>query len=505
MLRNYILAIYCLSYFSVFAQKEEVLKLSSFYPFPAKEIPGPKDLSVSSLVEVSADSIYFSIDIVDDQLFVNGDPSKSDRVEIWFAMNEVNFSDYIVAGSRKNARIFRNSGEAGDNANLTNFLKNGDYPAGEKIEYQGKLLKSTVPERKELREDRLFFGISHFSFTPNELTGKQLDRDKYDAMEEQLGGLPDNLSSSTRCQTEITPNGYKLKIAMHNRCLSFAQQFAKNFKYCIDVFDKDDAASAEQMLSSSPNRFYARPYYFNKASLKKPLNIAISDVDKTLIEKTGINIHLYFSGGKWKGFGFGNGAIIYSEGVVSESNLVEYTFYPLQVKQVDYPDINGSPVRCMAIDYKDLSPFRQQDLYFLYNNEVVISRGYNYLIEKKSDFVNRPVLLPNGQVAFVLYDFEPADPQGWGEYGKMADEFVYIQQVGALPKSLYSGGQRVEKVHTATFGEKDQTSVKQVKDVIYSWIEPGKRFQIEVKGLDKSSDKRFVFHFTEEGEFRLEK
>jgi hypothetical protein len=70
---------------------------------------------------------------------------------------------------------------------------------------------------------------------------------------------------------------------------------------------------------------------------------------------------------------------------------------------------------------------------------------------------------------------------------------------------LYSGGQRVEKVHTATFGEKDQTSVAQVKDVIYSWIEPGKRFQIEVKGLDKSSDKRFVYLFTEEGEFRLEK
>ena len=108
-------------------------------------------------------------------------------------------------------------------------------------------------------------------------------------------------------------------------------------------------------------------------------------------------------------------------------------------------------------------------------------------------------------MAFALYDFEPADPNGWGEYGKMADEFIYIQQFGAQPKSLYSGGQRVEKMHTATFGEKDQTSVTNVKDVIYTWIEPGKRFQIEVKGLDKSGDKRYVFRFTEEGEFRLEK
>lgn len=505
MLRNYLLAIYCLSFISVFAQKEEVLKLGSFHPFPAKEIPAPKDLSVSSLVEVSADSIYFSIDVVDDLLFVNDNPSQSDRVEIWFAMNEVNFSDYIVAGSKKNARIFRNSAEAGDNANLTNFLKNGDYPSKEKIEYEGKLLKSNVPQRKELHEDRIFFGMSHFSFKPNDQTGNQLDRDKYDAMEAQLGGLPDNLSSSTRCKTEITPDGYKLKIAMHNRCLSFAQQLTKNFKFCIDVFDRDDAVSAEQMLSSSPNRFYARPFYFNKAVLKSPLNIRIAEVEQSLIEKTGINMHLFFCNGNWKGFSFGNGAIVFAEGLVSESNLVEYTFYPLQVKQVEFPDLNGKPVRCMSIEYKDLSPFKQQDLYFLYNDEVVISRGYNYLIDKKSDFVNRPVLLPNGQIAFVLYDFEPADPHGWGEYGKMADEFVYIQQVGSQPKSLYSGGQRVEKVHTATFGEKDQTSVDQVKDVIYSWIEPGKRFQIEVKGLDKSSDKRFVFRFTEEGEFRLEK
>jgi hypothetical protein len=505
MLRNYLLAICCLSFISAFAQKEEVLKLSSFYPFPAKEIPSPKDLSVSSLVEVSKDSIYFSIDITDDQLFVNGDPSQSDRVEIWFAMNEVNFSDYIVAGTKKNARMFRNSAEAGDNANLTNFLKNGDYPAGEKIEYQGKLLKSAVPERKDLREDRVFFGMSHFSFTPKDQTGRQLDRDKYDLMQAQLGGLPDNLSSATSCKTEIMPNGYRLQIAMHNRCLSFAQQLTKNFKFCIDVFDKDDAVSAEQMLSSTPNRFYARPYYFNKAVLKNPLNIRIDGVDQKLIEKTGINLYLFFSDGTWKGFGFGNGAIVYTDEVVSESNLVEYTFYPLQVNPVNFPDLNGLPVRCMSIDYKDFSPFRQQDLYFLYNNEVVISRGYNYQIEKKSDFINRPVLLPNGQVAFVLYDFEPADPHGWGEYGKMADEFVYIQQVGSQPKSLYSGGQRVEKVHTATFGEKDQTSVNQVKDIIYTWIEPGKRFQIEVKGLDKSSDKRFVFRFTEEGEFRLEK
>jgi hypothetical protein len=401
--------------------------------------------------------------------------------------------------------MFRNSGEAGDNANLTNFLKNGDYPLDGKVLYDGKTLKSTAPERKNLREDRVFFGMSHFAFVPNSPVGKHLDREKYSALEGQIGGMPDDLSTASRCQTTVTATGYALRISMHNRCLAFAEQLTKNFKFCVDVFDRDEEGKTEKMLSSSPNRFYARPFYFNKASLKNAMNIKIAGVNEEIIEKTGINLHLFYSGGKWNGIGFGNGAIIYAEGVVSESNLIESTFYPLQVTELKYSDIKEKPVHCMAIIYKDLSPFRQQDLYFLYNNEVVISRGYSYQTDKKSDFVNRPVELPNGEVAFVLYDFEPADPQGWGEYGKMADEFIYIQQIGSKSKMLFSGGQRLEMVHTATFGEGDQLSAKRVKDVTYRWLEPGKRFEIEVKGLDKSADKRLVFQYTDTGEFRLEK
>ena len=505
MLRNYLLAVGCFWFATVFAQKEEVLNLAAFYPFPAKEIPAPKDLSASVKVEADRDSIYFIVSVTDDKLFVGKDPLQTDRVEIWFAMNEVNYSDFIVAGSGKNARMFRNSGEAGDNANLTNFLKNGDYPLDGKVLYDGKTLKSTSPERKNLREDRVFFGMSHFAFMPNSPAGKHLDQEKYSALEGQLGGVPDDLSSASRCKTTVVANGYELRISMHNRCLAFAEQLTKNFKFCVDVFDRDEEGKTEKMLSSTPNRFYARPFYFNKASLKNPLNIKIADVNNEIIEKTGINLHLFYSGGKWNGMGFGNGAIIYAEGVVSESNLIESTYYPLQVIELKYPDLKGKPVYCMAINYKDLSPFRQQDLYFLYNNEVVISRGYSYQIDKKSDFVNRPVELPNGEIAFVLYDFEPADPQGWGEYGKMADEFIYIQQIGSSSKTLYSGGQRLEIVHTATFGEKDQLSAERVKDVEYSWLEPGKRFLVTVKGLDKSSDKRLVFQYTDAGEFRLEK
>lgn len=505
MLRNYLLAVGCFWFTTVFAQKEEVLNLLAFYPFPAKEIAAPKDLSASVKVEADQDSIYFTVSVTDDRLFIGKDPLQTDRVEIWFAMNEVNYSDYILAGSGKNARMFRNSNEAGDNANLTNFLKNGDYPLDGKVQYDGKMLKSTVPDRKDLREDRVFFGMSHFSFVPNSPQGKHLDREKYNALEGQLGGLPDDLSMATRCKTTTSVTGYEMRISMHNSCLAFAQQLTKNFKFCVDVFDRDGEGKTEKMLSSTPNRFYARPFYFNKATLKNSLNIKIDEVNEELIEKTKINLHLYFRGGKWNGFSFGNGAIVYCEGVVSETNLVENTFYPMQIKMLPYPDLKGKPVYCMAVDYKDLSPFRQQDLYFLYNDEAVVSRGYSYQTEKNSDFVNRPVVLPNGDVAFVLYDFEPADPQGWGEYGKMADEFVYIQQIGSKSKTLFSGGQRLEIVHTATFGEGDQLSAKRVKDVIYRWLEPGKRFEIEVKGLDKSANKRLVFQYTEAGDFRLEK
>jgi hypothetical protein len=196
---------------------------------------------------------------------------------------------------------------------------------------------------------------------------------------------------------------------------------------------------------------------------------------------------------------------VFCEGHVSEAGLVEFTFYPIDLKFEVDPSIDNVELLKMTLNYKDATPFRQEDVYFLVGKDLVISKGYCYRKPRKSKMVNQPFKLDDGSLAFVLYDFEPAEPLGWGTYGKMADEFIYIQKVGSQSKPMFSGGQRLEVLHTATLGETDNVSCENVEDLEYAWIEMGKRFKVKIKGLDKKYDRELFFKLDKSGEFRLEK
>ena len=77
--------------------------------------------------------------------------------------------------------------------------------------------------------------------------------------------------------------------------------------------------------------------------------------------------------------------------------------------------------------------------------------------------------------------------------------------MGSQSKPLFSGGQRLEVLHTATLGETDNLSCENVEDVEYSWMDTGKRFKVKIKGLEKKYDREFIFKLDASGEFRLEK
>jgi hypothetical protein len=111
-------------------------------------------------MQLSADSIFISVNVVDDLL---SETENSDRVEVWFALPETEFSDYILGSKGSQTRIFRNSSEFGDNASLDALLKNSDYPDGQ-LDYEGKKLNPECPPRVNLREERVFFGITHLVF-----------------------------------------------------------------------------------------------------------------------------------------------------------------------------------------------------------------------------------------------------------------------------------------------------------------------------------------------------
>lgn len=497
MAKKYLICLFIAFSVLSFAQRVEVLQLDSMYAFPGQKKPSANDLSASFEMQLSPDSIFISVNVVDDRLI---ETENGDRVEVWFALPETEYSDYILGSNGSQTRIFRNSSEYADNANLAALLKNSDYPDGQ-IEFAGKKLNPDCPPRNALREERVFFGITHFIFDLKSTKGRHANREKYEVLRQQLDGIPDDLSGLTKVSVMRNANGYAMRIALPVEALGFARYRAKEFKCCIDVFDTDPNESNQSAVSSTPNRFYARPHYFNTIKSPFQLNIYLPSVDSTVVAKTGLNLHVFRSAGRWKAVGFGSGPLIYCEGVVSETGLVEFLAYPITLKYDEIRSIPGKSIGHLTLNYNDLSPFRQEDHYFLVDDEVVVSKGYSYNRERNSEFVNQPFLLPDGEIAFVLYDYEPADPLGWGEFGKMADEFVYIQQIGKNNRQLFSAGQRLEVLHTAALGERPDLLCEQVKDVEYAWKEKGKIFIVNVKGMQKAYDRKFVFELSASGEF----
>lgn len=497
MLAKFLLSSYLLfSGISLCAQQSEIT-FNEFFPLPGKPKAESADLSARGGIRLQGDSIIVEIQVTDNQV-VPGE----DRVDVWLSLPEIQFSDFLLGKSGNKTRLFRNSAEAGDEASFERFVKNGDYPKQKRMNVDGVMREVSVPPSSSLIEDYVHFGMAQYSFYTAAAAAKHYNLENYKALESQLGGMPDDLSASTSLRYKAENGGYTMRMALHHNCLAFAAFNLKSFKVVVDVFDVDLPGDKPHRFSSTANRFKHRPFYFHTLQANPNWQFVPEGIPAAALKQTGIQLYLFRKKGQWQPFGFGNGAIIYAEGLVSEAGLVEYTFYPMQCtyRRLEKP---FDAVEEIRIKYRDMSPFSQVDVYFLHNSKAIISKGYRYLAEEKEDFVNRPFFLPDGRMAFVLYDYEPADHLGWGEYGRLADEFIYIQVPGMEGVPLFSAGQRIEVVHSASFGELDQVACEQVKSVAYRWTEPGKAFEVQVNGMSKANDRLLRFGLNPEGQFRL--
>jgi hypothetical protein len=220
------------------------------------------DQNLSSL-DLTKDYGSFDVFVKDDHITIQ------DRIDIWFGSPWSDFSDYIVGEKNKKTFIFRNSAESGDEANLQRFIQDADYPKGKlKNAESGLEIKPIVPQANNLKREYIFNGITRFEFSSNQSIVKQLDLDKYKPLENQLGMKLDDLSSFTKYHVSKTDSGLHYRIAMHNKCLGFARAVKMNeIRYVIDIIDGDPDETSEQIISSTSNRFYGRPYYFNKINL----------------------------------------------------------------------------------------------------------------------------------------------------------------------------------------------------------------------------------------------
>jgi hypothetical protein len=311
---------------ALLSQEKFEVSHSQFHKLPSKDLSSEIDLSANAKGSFTADSFYFDVFVKDDHI------TNQDRIDIWFGSPWSDFSDYIVGEKNKKTFIFRNSAESGDEANLQRFIQDADYPKGKlKNAESGLEIKPIVPQANKLKREYIFNGITRFEFSSNQSIAKQLDLDKYKPLENQLGMKLDDLSSFAKYNVSKTDSGLHYRIAMHNKCLGFARAVKmKEIRYVIDIIDGDPDETSEQIISSTSNRFYGRPYYFNKINLPFALNIVPDGVPSSMIQKMGINQDVIFSGGSWKAFGLNVGGIIYGKDFISEA-LTEFFFYPIQL------------------------------------------------------------------------------------------------------------------------------------------------------------------------------
>jgi hypothetical protein len=496
-----LLALIAAAQFS-FAQKKELLQLKEFYSLPGKDKPLAGNISAKASFSATPDSLFFEIDVTDDVVVDSEANGKGDEIQISFALPNIGFNDFIIGEKGAKKFIFRNSADPGDNADIERFIKNGDYPSGKlKNPEKGLSASPEVPPIKALKKQQLNFGITKFALFTNGKKAVQLEKEFYEAFELQVGSKLDDLSDAIKYRCSKVSGGYHLNIAIANHGLGFGNiALMDQLSFAIDVIDIDNTTASAGIISSTPNRFMGRPSYFNKINLPFTLNIALPGVPNEIISKTAIKIDAFRSENKWKPFTFNNGPVIYADGFLSEAGLIEYVFFP---QKIAYTANENPKYETLELIYDDLAFYDQHEYYFAFDQQIISSKKFRFNKTNANDFLNRAFILPNGKIGIVLYDFEAVDPLGWGENGKTADEFVYIQQLETLnSNTIYSIGMRIDATESITLGEKNPLNFRNVKDINFKWIEMGKTFSVLIKRVPETYNEEVKFEILPSLEIR---
>lgn len=495
-----LLGVFVISAQSLFSQTVTLISQDSLFPLPGKEKPAVSDLSAKVTGRVSPDSLFFDVFVKDDHS-MNQSASNGDRIEIWLGSPWVDFTDYIVGEKGKKTFVFRNSAEVGDDANLERFIHDADYPKGKLLHAEtGDAVNQDVPLAKDLRREYMFLGLTRFGFSAKQAMAQQLDRDKYGPMEKQLGMKLDDLSSGANYTVTQTAEGVHYHVAMHVRCLGFGRAVSiKKLRFVVDVVDADPDEPAEQVLSTSANRYYGRPFYFNQMELPFALNIVPANVPAAIIETMQINLDVMYSGGSWKSFGWNSGGIVFAKNFISEA-LTEFYLYPIELRYSKTPEGVKPAYERLDVIYDDVTWFLQHEVYLFYDNQIYSSKDYRYAKIQENNFFNTLFTLPDGTTAIVLYDYEPVDPLGFGTNGETADEFIFIQKTGVNGgEAIFNIGQRIEAAGNLVVGEVNPFRVENIRAVNYAWVDFGKLFEVRIKGLDSKGSRTLRYRIDEQG------
>lgn len=489
----------CFFFGSLFSQPAFRVSFDELYPIPGKAVPATRsDLSGNVVLEVRSDSLFFTVEVSDDEVLPAGKAGEGDRVEVWFGNPWLDFSDFISAEWKDKYYLFRNTLEPGDQADLQRFLKDGDYPKGKLVNPETSApIDVRVPPVQVLKRSHEFAGLTRLVFHADGSGIQHLDREKYHGFEVQTGLQVVDLAQSAKYTSEKIPGGYRLHIRMHNRCIGFARpEMMNQLRVAVDIVDKDTGVAQEIAISTSKNRFYGRSWYFNKIELPFNLEIPLAGIPGQLIKTLNIQLDVVATKKGWMSYGFYAGPLVYGHDVLSETGLMELSFHAIHLH---FEAFENPAWQRLDVSYNDATVFDQHEVYVVLEGRIYSGKKYRYTKLMEEDFFYRVFPQVDGSFLLPIYDYEVVDPLGFGELGHTADEFVSIQRIqGDTEKSIFALGQRIEAAQAITIGEKDPITLHGVGVPVYSWIEPGKEFKIQVKGA-----KAMRFRLNEQGIFQI--
>jgi hypothetical protein len=443
---------------------------------------------------VTPDSIILFVSVTDNKVISSG--KHRDQVELWFSNLSVDFSDYIAAEWKGKAYLFRNSGEAGDDADVKRMLRDGDYPKEPLNDpASGKPAIMQVPPEALLRRENVFAGITHFICPIGDEPVVLADREKYRLFEMQTGfqfGQPENFIKKT-CR--LSASGYEMELRMPVECLGFMQMHGSNsIRTVVEVLDTDHEQEKAAHFATAKNLYYARPWYFNQLNLPFLLQAKFDLPMQKMVEKLKLQQPLVYTKNGWKPYGLSAGPILYAKDFVSETGLMQFLFYPVNLVYESNSPAQGERWERLDVQYDDITIFDQNEVYFLLGGQDVSGKLTAYDGIRKSEFVNKVFYEGNNTYIITLYDYEPNDPLGFGEYGLSADEFYSVQRISPEGvENLFNSGERIKATGKITLGEENGIEREDVKKTDYKWVVPGQEFLVKItySGSKKPETIRF--------------
>lgn len=393
---------------------------------------GKSDCKANTQISIDSNKIIINVNVIDDNLILEEDPTNSDHVEIWIAIPEAivdNISYIMISDSSL-------------------WLVNGGSDIEEfKYEIENPLISTTLPE--DVRYDQLvsldelgirekvdfqltdhrigeaekvyvLYGQTHYGVMPNSAKLHQYDREYLYQIVRSLECNPNDITKECVVSSTVNKSGYSITIKISPRALNFFSKGSLNeLRILVDVVDIDKNEKGKTLLSISNNRQWGKAETFISLQVNKQFGDSslISSFPPENIEDIGIPV-FYNSSSGW----------------IPISKKIEEYIYPHRISPMLFPNLSSVKFFRSIFSHKSdsLGEYRFSVYSLPYENSAVGQRDLILFENGQKVFVEQFVksfLLPSKKPAFLTsnYEFTMGGCFATGYCGCNIESYLYLQ------------------------------------------------------------------------------